>query len=182
MKLNARILYLAHMVWFIYNLNTIFYQHNVHTEAHAHTPFGDPLLLHGNPSPPIWSLSLTYLEIPPCSGVNSHPLLPLVGSKLNPPSPLLSPSLTPTVPLCSMHVLSGRHYDIGFTQSDTGINILIIHPQFCMLHNIACEFPHTQHLHVLSVHWFTHYSSRDTECSPMTQRLCAQFQFSVNSL
>jgi hypothetical protein len=51
-----------------------------------------------NPSPLFESFSLTYLEIPPCSGANSHPLLPLVGSKLNLPQPPLSPSLTLTVP------------------------------------------------------------------------------------
>ncbi len=49
--------------------------------------------------PPLFgTFSLTYLDIPPCSGASSCPLLPLVGSKLNPPHPPLSPSLTPPVP------------------------------------------------------------------------------------
>ncbi len=61
-------------------------------------PFQQPLLLLGIPPHPFGNLSFIYLEIPPSSGANSSPLLPLVGSKLKPPPPPLSPSLTPTAP------------------------------------------------------------------------------------
>jgi hypothetical protein len=71
--------------WFIYNLNTIFYLHNIYKEVPAPNPFlTSPFCCLEIPPLISWKLHLTYLEIPHlCRGANSCPLWSLVGCKPN---------------------------------------------------------------------------------------------------
>jgi hypothetical protein len=130
---------------FIYNLNTIFYWHNIHTEGTCSHPFVTPFLSPAPPPFPHFLLAhqltlFTYLEIPfLCCGANARPLLTLVGGKLN--------SLTlPTFPFpfngplkFMLHALLRRHYNIGCAQSDT-IKVLI------KLTTCAPDTPYAQYL------------------------------------
>ncbi len=122
--------------WFIYNLNTILYYHDIHTigmictrlalyRRYMHNPLDNPPCLE-NPSPVPEPHLLTW-NPSFASWCNSCPLWSLVACVLTssppfPPHPLLPlPNGSPFQTCARLR----WHYDIGFTLSDTIVLLLL---------------------------------------------------------
>ncbi len=134
MKLNAHTVSCISHTWFVYIVNTIFYQHNIYMEVHAPNLFWtSPFCCLEIPPPTSWKPSLYLLGNPSFVSWREFPSTLVPGWLYTDPPPPTPPFPFPLSPSqrfpLLMHALSRRHCDIGFTESDTTI---------ILRHELAC--------------------------------------------